>query len=406
MKTFFKSAAMLCAAATVIFSVGCKDDGTEYTHPIAVESVSLNEVGAEIEVGKDFTLVATVLPADATIKDVEWASSDSATASVVAGKVTGLKEGAVTITVTTKDGGKKDFCTVTVVASTDPIPVESVELDKTTASIGIGEQLTLEATVLPEFAADQSIKSWVSSAPTVATVADGVVTGVAVGTATITVTTTNGEKTATCTVTVSKLGTISFMSEKTWTVGSATWSDAVLVSGCNKDTYVGKEVVNPGPSQTTTYFADCRANVMVIDQISGETFPTLFSWKAVNDWKAELCPSPWRVPTAQDYVDVFSEFGADPTAYMTMDGTVTEKLFDANLYGAIRSGMCHATTGAVSDHAFPYPPANSAGTAFYWTADESNADQGCYSYVTTGFGMYSSRATADKGNGYTIRCVK
>ena len=70
-----------------------------------------------------------------------------------------------------------------------------------------GETLTLTATVAPDDATDKTV-TWTSSDPTVANVADGVVTAVAAGTATITATATNGtddttdDKTATCTITV------------------------------------------------------------------------------------------------------------------------------------------------------------------------------------------------------------
>lgn len=81
------------------------------------------------------------------------------------------------------------------------MPVESVALNKTEASIEVGAGETLIATVLPENASDKSV-TWESDAEAVATVEDGVVTGVSAGEAIITVTTTDGEKTATCAVTV------------------------------------------------------------------------------------------------------------------------------------------------------------------------------------------------------------
>ena len=77
--------------------------------------MSLNKATASIAVGDDETLVATVAPANATVKTVSWSSSDSTVASVdTNGKVTGESAGSATITVTTVDGNKTDSCTVTV----------------------------------------------------------------------------------------------------------------------------------------------------------------------------------------------------------------------------------------------------------------------------------------------------
>ena len=84
------------------------------------------------------------------------------------------------------------------------VAVTSVSLSQTEASLTVGgETLTLTPTVLPDNATDKTV-TWTTSDASVATVADGVVTAVAVGTATITVTTTDGAKTATCTVTVAE----------------------------------------------------------------------------------------------------------------------------------------------------------------------------------------------------------
>ncbi|MEY8001205.1 phage tail tube protein [Clostridium sp. Mt-5] len=82
------------------------------------------------------------------------------------------------------------------------IPVTGVMLDKTTDSIAVGANDTLVATVAPSNATNKNV-TWSSSDSATATVdSTGKVTGVAAGTATITVTTEDGNKTATCTVTV------------------------------------------------------------------------------------------------------------------------------------------------------------------------------------------------------------
>ena len=69
-------------------------------------------------------MVATVNPGNATDKSVSWSSSDATVASVdVSGKVTALKAGTATITVTTTDGGKTASCAVTVNANSTGIDI-------------------------------------------------------------------------------------------------------------------------------------------------------------------------------------------------------------------------------------------------------------------------------------------
>jgi hypothetical protein len=83
------------------------------------------------------------------------------------------------------------------------VPVTSVSVSPTTASIGVGATIALTATVLPTNATTKTV-TWSTSNSAIATVSTtGVVTGVAAGSATITVKTTDGAKTATCAITVS-----------------------------------------------------------------------------------------------------------------------------------------------------------------------------------------------------------
>ena len=92
------------------------------------------------------------------------------------------------------------------------VNVTGVTLSETSAEMTLGgETLTLTATVAPANATNKTV-TWTTSDESVATVANGVVTAVAPGTATITATATNGtadtsdDKTAACTVTVIQPG--------------------------------------------------------------------------------------------------------------------------------------------------------------------------------------------------------
>ena len=82
------------------------------------------------------------------------------------------------------------------------IAVTSVLLNKTSTELVVGGTETLTATVNPSNATNKNV-TWSSSNTSVATVdSDGKVTAVAPGSATITVKTADGNKTATCSVTV------------------------------------------------------------------------------------------------------------------------------------------------------------------------------------------------------------
>lgn len=87
------------------------------------------------------------------------------------------------------------------------VAVTGVTLDPATASIPVNGTIQLTATVIPANATNTAV-TWASANPSVATVnSSGLVTGVAAGQTTITVTTIDGNKLATCTVTVVANGT-------------------------------------------------------------------------------------------------------------------------------------------------------------------------------------------------------
>lgn len=81
--------------------------------------------------------------------------------------------------------------------------VTGVGVAPSSAEVAEGDTVTLTATVIPSTATNKAV-TWSSSAEGVATVENGVVTGVSAGSATITVTTVDGGKTDTCAVTVTE----------------------------------------------------------------------------------------------------------------------------------------------------------------------------------------------------------
>lgn len=161
------------------FTATCK-----VTVTVPVASVTLDQNSATVTEGESIDLVATVSPDNASNTQVQW-NSDKEDVAIVngSGKVTAKAPGTATITVTTVDGAKTAQCVVTVEKKI--ILPTSISMAASLGFVDGGDAQTLTATILPADADNQKI-IWSSSDETVATVADGVVTPVGVGSCVIT----------------------------------------------------------------------------------------------------------------------------------------------------------------------------------------------------------------------------
>ncbi|URZ00522.1 Ig-like domain-containing protein [Clostridium felsineum] len=128
--------------------------------------------------------------------NVLWTSSDPSIAIVDSnGKVTALKTGEATITVSTQDGS--NLSTSCVVKVTE---LTTISLNKTIDSIKVGKEDSLSAMVSPVGVG----VTWTSSDSSIVAVdASGKIKGIKSGQATITAVTSDG-KIATCSVTVTE----------------------------------------------------------------------------------------------------------------------------------------------------------------------------------------------------------
>lgn len=167
--------------------------------PINVEKIKLNISQITMTAGSKKKIIAIVEPYNASNKNLIWSSSDPSIVTVDKnGKITALKEGKVTITVTTKDGSVK----ATIVVIIEPVKVEKIILNPTKMTLKVNSSGDIVAVTKPDEAIiDELI--WESSDPSIATVDNnGKVFGKNVGTTIITARTPDGKVKATCEVTI------------------------------------------------------------------------------------------------------------------------------------------------------------------------------------------------------------
>lgn len=94
---------------------------------VEVTGVTLNKTSLTLNKGASETLVATVLPTNATNKAVTWSSSNAGVATVSNGTVTAVASGSAVITVKTADG-KSAIANVTV---TNPVTGLKITYNRT-----------------------------------------------------------------------------------------------------------------------------------------------------------------------------------------------------------------------------------------------------------------------------------
>ena len=162
-----------------------------------------NEVVVNFE-PVDFDVILVIEYNDATKNSVKVpAGATSVTALLMGGK-SDVKQ------IYIQTGVAGSVTLTSAYADMNAVSVSGVSLDKTTATMNIGDVAYLTATLSPDNATDQNV-SWTSSDPSVVTVSNSgsfvtagssTITAVGKGTATITVTTEDGSLSATCTVTV------------------------------------------------------------------------------------------------------------------------------------------------------------------------------------------------------------
>ncbi len=187
-------AALICAALCAALIVACNNT-------VHVTSVTLDKTEITLEIGSEETITATVLPDNATDKQVRWAVEPSGIVNIDNGKITAIGEGIATITATADYQSAE--CVVTVKPKRQP--ATGIHIDDPFLRLEPGQEKTLTFTVYtdnPDEAAIGTV-TWTIEPAGIATVdSNGTVRALRQGTAEITASI--DEVSAKCHLTVSQ----------------------------------------------------------------------------------------------------------------------------------------------------------------------------------------------------------
>jgi uncharacterized protein YjdB len=260
-------------------------------------------------------------------------------------------------------------------SSGSSVDITGVSLNKTSASLKIGETVNLEATVAPDNTTESKSVNWSSSNPAVATVKAGKVTAVAAGSTTITATSVgDSTKYAECTITVT--------------------SDQSAESG-----------------NTNNSTSSSSGNVMITDETTGDKYwyedgvqqGTTGRGKEIYDpdtnaWYFLDAEDGGKVATSKDVVQPtnWDEYNADPAGYeqrAAEDGSMWKWVrYDSE--GKMIKGWCSGT----ADSSTKIDNASDAGNeaTYYFDPDTGEMAKGdvvidnvlCHFDEATGVGAH------------------
>lgn len=175
-----KVTAVGAGTTTISATVGTHTKNCTVTVLVPITSVEITESDFSLSRGANKTLHATVNPSDTTEDTtITWSSSNTTVAEVdQSGKVIAKAAGEATIKA--KAGNKEDTVKVTVI-----VPITEFTVGESTASVVKGRTVTLHTTINPSDTTEDKTITWTTGNANIATVENGVVTGVGEGTTTI-----------------------------------------------------------------------------------------------------------------------------------------------------------------------------------------------------------------------------
>ena len=168
---------------------------------ISVSGITISSSNLNLTPTQTVQLLVTISPPNASNQEIIWSSSNIAAVTVSNGLITAIAPGSATITVSSTDGSNVIATTLVTVTDIPVIPVSSITLSQTSATLHPTNTLTLTAIVAPANATNKAV-IWSSNSTNATVNSSGVVTAISAGSAIIRATTVSGNLTASCTLTI------------------------------------------------------------------------------------------------------------------------------------------------------------------------------------------------------------
>ena len=174
-------------------------------------------------------------------------------------------------------------------------------------------------------------------------------------------------------------GRVSFKTEKTWKIGKQEWSDVVIATNCQKETFSG--------GASGSFNADCRKNPQ-------EGGGDLFSWCAVIRFQRQLCARGWSIPTRDDFIELQRTLDENRRRVAGRNAESPVRRF--MWFGPTFEGFAVNANGEII---------NQGAYAYYWSQSEFGPDHGFHLSFNLSDDIFP-QSNSNKGMGFTLRCIK
>ena len=224
-------------------------------YSLNLRSILITTDYSVLPIGSKKQLVVAFNPSNATNKTVTWSSNNASVATVdSSGNVKAISPGSAIITARSSDGGYTDTAIIEVVNYDNLVEEKTLSFASSSYSIGVNQTVTLNPIITPSNATFKAVEFQSSNASIATVDENGVVRGIAPGTATITATTKRNGIKASVSVTVRTIASTSVSLNST------------KVSIDRGDTFSLIATVNPSnaTNQTVTFKSD-NPSIATID---------------------------------------------------------------------------------------------------------------------------------------------